>query len=53
MSQDNVPSTFKWLPLPDWTQPVSDEALRLKYNITDDEFAHIEAMVSAWVEARE
>jgi site-specific DNA-methyltransferase (adenine-specific) len=47
-SQDNVPSTFRWLPLPDWSKPVSDESLIRKYGISEEETAHIAAMVSAW-----
>lgn len=48
VSQDNVPSTFKWLPIPDWTKPVTDEALKLKYGVSEEESAHIDAMVSTW-----
>lgn len=48
VSQDNVPSTFKWLPVPDFTRPVSDEVLRLKYSITQEEYDHIDSVVSAW-----
>ena len=50
ISQDNVPSTFRWLPIPDWTKPVTEEALRIKYGITDEEAAHIDSMVSTWVD---
>jgi len=48
VSHDNVPTTFKWLPIPDWSEPVTDEALRAKYQVTEDESAHIDAMVSDW-----
>ena len=53
VTQDNVPSTFKWLPIPDWTKPVTDEALKIKYAITDAESAHIDSMVSTWADSDE
>lgn len=48
ISQDNIPSTFKWLPIPDWRGALTDEALKAKYDVSSDESAHIDAMVSAW-----
>jgi site-specific DNA-methyltransferase (adenine-specific) len=46
ISQDNVPSTFRWLPVPDFSRPVTDASLKTRYSITDEEMAHIEAMVA-------
>lgn len=50
LTQDNVPSTFKWLPLQDWTKPESltDSALYKKYKVSSAERAHIEMMVARW-----
>jgi site-specific DNA-methyltransferase (adenine-specific) len=48
VSQDNVPSTFRWLPIPDWSGPISDSDLASRYDLSHEERAHIGAMVSAW-----
>ena len=48
VGHDNVPSTFRWLPLPDWADAVADEALYEKYRVSPEEAAHLEAMVAPW-----
>jgi len=50
-TQDNVPSTFRWLPVQDWTKPshMSDTSLYKRHGVTPVEMAHIEAMVADWV----
>lgn len=48
ISQDNVPSTFRWLPIPDWSQPLSDDALASRYRVSKAEQAHIAGMVAEW-----
>jgi site-specific DNA-methyltransferase (adenine-specific) len=51
ISQDNVPSTFKWLPIQDWQEPMTDESLRDKYRITREESIHINKMVAPWADS--
>lgn len=48
VSQDNVPSTFKWLPIPNWSEPITDDALAAKYKLTKKELDHIGRMVAVW-----
>lgn len=43
--QDNIPSTFAWLPQQIWDRMWSDDDLYEKYKVTAEEAAHIEAMV--------
>lgn len=49
-TQDNVPSTFRWLPVQDWTKPshMSDASLFKRYAVTSVEMAHIEKMITNW-----
>jgi site-specific DNA-methyltransferase (adenine-specific) len=44
VSQDNVPSTFRWLPLPGIS--TNGEAIRERYALTSEEIAHINQMVT-------
>lgn len=43
--QDNVPSTFTWVPVLAWDRTWTDAELYKKYSITKDEQAYIELMV--------
>lgn len=43
--QDNVPSTFLWLPRQTWDRPWTDEDLFKKYRVTPKEQEYISAMV--------
>lgn len=53
ISQDNVPSTFKWLPVPDLTKPLGDMELRQNYDITAEEGKHIDRMVTRRTEVND
>ncbi|MHB1841557.1 MAG: Eco57I restriction-modification methylase domain-containing protein [Sulfobacillus sp.] len=43
--QDNVPSTFLWVPGQDWDRSWTDDELYSKYAITEEEQAYIETMI--------
>jgi len=43
--QDNVPSTFTWVPVLAWDRTWTDAELYKKYGISKDEQAYIESMV--------
>lgn len=45
ITQDATKSTYAWVPMQAWDRLWTDEALFKKYGITEDEAAHIEAMV--------
>ena len=53
ISQDNVPSTFRWLPIPDLSKPLTEATVRRHYKVTADEAAHIDRMVSVWADVDE
>lgn len=38
---------FQFIPMQDFKQPISDEELYLKYNLSEDEIAFIESMIKA------
>jgi len=43
--QDNVPSTFHWVPQQTWDRTWTDAELYKKYGISTEEQAYIEGMV--------
>lgn len=45
IAQDNVPSTFVWVPQQNWDRTWTDEELFKKYKITKEEQAYIAEMV--------
>ncbi len=46
ITQHNVPSTFKWVPVQDWSQKITDDFLYEKYNVSRSEIDHIESRIS-------
>jgi site-specific DNA-methyltransferase (adenine-specific) len=48
--QDNIPSTFHWLPQQPWEREWADEELYEKYGIREDEQAYIAEMVKEMLE---
>lgn len=39
---------FKFVPLQDFSRPWTDADLYAKYNLTEDEIAYIEQLISQW-----
>ena len=44
-AQHNVPSTFNWVPIQDWTMNIDDASMKAKYHISNSESIFIESMV--------
>ena len=45
ITQDATHSTYLWVPMQDWDCEWTDEILYKKYNLTQAEFAYIEAVI--------
>jgi len=45
-TQDALRPMYAWVPMQEWDREWTDEALYKKYDLTDDEIAYIEAVIS-------
>ncbi len=47
VGQHNIPSTFTWLPVQDWSYEWTDDELFERYELTDAERAHVQHVVKS------